>query len=309
MVMTHDGQLLIAANDDEVVFLDVPSMISGKPDPVVGHLSDGHSAGSFYANVTKDDAHLFVSDEYAETITVIDLAKARRTNYDQSAIVGKIPVGILSISLKFSPDEQWLYTTSERAPASWNWPIACPPDRQDRAKYPNPEVPEGGVILVNVRRAFSDPATAVVAKAPAGCSPVRLAISGKGDLIWVSARRSDAVLGFDTSKLRSDPLHARIGSVTVGTAPVGIAVLPDSKHVVVANSNRIAANPNGSETVSVIDMDKVRAGRPAVVGKIPAGAFPREFSQSSDKRTLFLGNYLSDTLEVIDLKKLSVIAK
>src|SRR5437588_21011 len=82
------GQLLIAPNDDEVVFLDVPSMISGKPDPVVGHLSDGQSAGSCYANVTKDDAHLCVRDEYAETITVIDLAKARRTNYDQSAIVG-----------------------------------------------------------------------------------------------------------------------------------------------------------------------------------------------------------------------------
>jgi hypothetical protein len=112
MVMTHDGQLLIAANDEDVVFLDVQSMISGQADPVVGHFSDGHSAGSFYVNVTKDDARLFVSDEYAGTIRVMDLGKARRSNYDRSAIVRKIAVGVASISLTFSPDERWLYRVS-----------------------------------------------------------------------------------------------------------------------------------------------------------------------------------------------------
>jgi DNA-binding beta-propeller fold protein YncE len=309
MVMTHDGKLLIAANDEDVVFLDVQSMISGKADPVVRHFSDGHSTGNFYVNLTKDDALLFVSDEYAGAISLMDLGKARRSNYDRSTIVGRIAVGVAPISLTFSPDERLLYTTSEVAAASWNWPIACPPDRQDRASFTKLEVPEGAVIVVDVRRAFGDPANAIVAKAPAGCSPVRLAISRKGDSLWVSARRSDAVLGFDTRKLLNDPLHARIGSVPVGTAPVGIAVLPDGKHIVVANSNRIAADPNTPETVSVIDMAKVRAGAPAVIGTILAGAFPREFGQSPDGRMLFLGNYLSNTLEVIDLKKLSVVTK
>jgi DNA-binding beta-propeller fold protein YncE len=237
---------------------------------------------------------------------VINLEKARHSNFDRSAIVGKIPVGVASIALTFSPDEKWLYTTSEVAPASWNWPVACPPDRQDRASFPKLEVPEGAVIALDVRRALTDPGHAVVAKVPAGCSPIRLAITRDGGSLWVSARRSDAVLGFDTSKLRNDPLHARIGSVPVGTAPVGIAVLPDGKRVVVANSNRIAADPNTPQTVSVIDTEKVRAGTPAVIGTIPAGAFPREFSQSPDRRTLFLGNYLSNTLEVIDLEKLPV---
>ena len=305
MVMTHDGELLIAVNDDEIVFLDVQSMITGNRDPVVGHLSDGHSAGSVYVNVTKDDGHLFVSDEHAETISVINLKQARGNNYDRSSIVGKIPVGLAPISLTFSPDEQWLYATSEVAAAAWNWPIACPLDRPDRASFSKLEVPEGAVIVIDVRRAFSDPANAIVAKAPAGCSPVRLAISRKGDSLWVSARRSDAVLGFDTRKLLTDSQHARIGSVPVGTAPVGIAVLPDGKRVVVANSNRIAANPNTPQTLSVIEIAKVRAGTPAVTGTIPAGAFPREFSQSPEGRTLFLGNFLSNTLELIDLRRLS----
>jgi len=136
MVMTHDGKLLIAVNDDDLTFLDVPSMISGKPAPVVGRLNSGPpkhatvtsnsvtetSAGSFYVNLTKDDALIFVSEEYAETISVIDLAKARRSKYDPSAIVGRIPVGVAPIALTFSPDERWLYTTSEGAPPSWNWP-------------------------------------------------------------------------------------------------------------------------------------------------------------------------------------------
>lgn len=102
---------------------------------------------------------------------------------------GQLLIAASDDDVLFSPDEQWLYTTSEVAPASWQWPIACPPDRADRAKYPNLEVPEGAVIVVDVRRAFSDPANAVAAKVPAACSPVRLAISGQGDSLWVSARR------------------------------------------------------------------------------------------------------------------------
>jgi len=309
MVMTHDSRLLIAANDDEVLFLDVPSMVASKANPVVGRMSDGKGAGSFYVNVTKDDARLFVSDEYAESITVIDLVRARRSHYDSSAIVGKIPVGVTSISLTFSPDERWLYTTSEIAGASWGWPIVCPPDRADRSRFPNPEVPEGAVIVINVRQASTDPANAVVARVPAGCSPVRLARSRDGASLWVSARRSDAVLAFDAARLINHRLHARIRSVPVGTAPVGIAALPDGKHIVVANSNRITADPNDSQTVSVIDIEKVLSGAPAVVGAIQAGAFPREFGFSPDGRTLFLGNYLSQTLQLIDLKRLSIAAK
>lgn len=165
------------------------------------------------------------------------------------------------------------------------------------------------MIVVDVRRAFSDPAHAVVARVPAGCSPVRLARSGDGASLWVSARRSDAVLAFDASKLVRDPMHARIGSVPVGTAPVGIVVLPDGQHVVVANSNRIAVDPNAPQTLSIIETGKLQAGADAVAGTIPAGAFPREFSVSPDARTLFVGNYLSQMLEVIDLTRLAEAIK
>ena len=305
MVLTHDARLLIAANDSDILVLDVPRMIAGDGDPVVGRLTDGESAGSIYVNVTHDDKLLFISDEHAQTISVVDLQGARKQRFDGTANVGKIPAGIASIALTFSPDEQWLYTTSEVAPESWRWPIACPLDRPDRVKYSKLEIPEGGVMVVDVRRAATDPAHAVAARIPAGCSPVRLAITPDGKSLWVSDRRTDSVLGFDTARLFGDSGHARIGSVAVGTAPVGIAALPDGAHIVVANSNRIAANPNSAQTVSVIDIRKVRAGEPAVVDTIAAGAFPREFTVTSDRRTLYLGNFLSNTVQAIDLTKLS----
>ena len=312
MVMTHDGQLLVAANDDELVFLSVQSMISAKADPVVGHLDDGapkrtvttgngftlDSAGAVQVKVTKDDAYLFVSNEFNGSISVIDLAKARRSNYDSAAVIGQIPVSVgPQVALTFSPDERWLYTTNGRASDSWNWPSTCPSLNNRAAR------PEGAVVVVDVRRAISDPGNAVVSKAPAGCGPIRLAITHNGESVWVLATNSNAVLGFDTAKLLSDPPHALIGTVTVGTQPRGMTVLPDDKHIVVANSQKYTDNQNSPSNVIVIDIDKLRAGKPAVIGTFPAGAFPREFSLSPDERTLFLANYLSNTIELIDVKR------
>src|SRR5262245_25654768 len=77
MIMTHDGRLLIVADDDYVVFMDVARMISGRSDPILGYISDGNFSSSVYVNITTDDKFLFVSDENTESITVINLEKAR----------------------------------------------------------------------------------------------------------------------------------------------------------------------------------------------------------------------------------------
>jgi hypothetical protein len=56
----------------------------------------------------------------------------------------------------------------------------------------------------------------------------------------------------------------------------------------------------------VIDAAKVSSGAGAVVGTIPAGAFPRELRLTSDLRTLLLTNFTSSSLEIIDLARLSL---
>jgi len=303
MVMTHDGKLLIVADDDYVVFLDVMRMTAGSGDPILAYISDGDFSGSVYVNVTADDKFLFVSDENTETITVINLEKARSEGFKDSAKVGKISVGNAPIALTFSPDERWLYTTSQAAPKSFNWPIACKPEGQDPATA-KPQYPEGAIIVVDVTRAKTDPPSSVVSKVPAGCSPVRMAISPTGERVFVTARNSNALLAFDTTSLRTDVAHARVGQVPVGTAPVGVVVANEGKLVFVTNSNRFSSNRTARQTLTVIDAANVGAGQAAILGSVPAGAFPREFGHSPDGQTLFVANYNSNELEVIDLKRL-----
>jgi len=305
MVMTHDGKMLIAADDEFVVFLDVQKMMSGSSDAILGFFRDQRDAGSIYVNVTRDDKYAFVSDENAASITVIDLEKARTKGFDEKAIVGKIPTGDAPIALTFSPDEELLYTTSEVAVKEWGWPAKCKPEGEDPATA-KIERPEGAIVIVDVEKAKSDPANAVRARVAAGCSPVRMSIMPDGASVWITVRNNDAVAGYDTAKLLSDPEHARIGWVPVGRAPVGLTITGGGKYVVITNSNRFAANANTAQTLTVIDPKRAADGAAAVVGSIEAGAFPRQFGASPDGKTIFLANYLSNTLEVIDAEHLPV---
>ena len=300
MILTHDGKLLILADDEYVVFMDVLRMTTGQGDPILGYVSDGNFSGSVYVNVTADDRFLFVSDENTQSISVINLERVRAQGFSENAIVGKVPVGDAPIALTFSPDEKWLYTTSQAAPKSLGWPITCKPEGQDPATA-KPEYPSGAVIVIDVERAKSDPAKSVFSSVPAGCNPVRMGISPAGDRVYVTARNSNAMLAFDTNKLRDDTAHALIGTVPVGTAPVGVVVVNEGSFVIVSNSNRFSNDRKARQTLSVIDTAKVGEGKLAVVGSLAAGVFPREFGQSPDGRTLFVANYLSDELEVIDL--------
>lgn len=166
--------------------------------------------------------------------------------------------------------------------------------------------PEGAVVVVDVARATTDPANAVAARIPAGCSAVRMAISPDCRRIYVTARNSNAVEVFDTAKLVSDPDHSRLGMAPVGEAPVPVAVIDGGKRVVLGNSNRFAAG-NAPQTLSILDTAKIeQKGVDAALGTIPSGAFPRELSVSADGHTLFLTNVGSSSLQVINIDRLPV---
>ena len=297
IVLTHDQKLLIVAGIEDVAFLDVERMLSGHVDPVLGYLSDA-DAGSINVNVTADDQFLFVSDEAAARIRVIDLAKVRGRKFSSEAIIGKIPVGLGPIALVFSPDEKLLYTTSEIA-AKMGWEDKCKPE----ANSGGPLHPEGAVIVVDVATAKTNPEHAVLKWLPAGCSPVRMAISSSGDFLYVTARGSDAVLVYATAQMLSDPAQSLIATVPTGTAPVGITVADAGKKLLAANSNRFS---EGGGSVTVIDAGKVSNGTGAVLGKISAQSFPREFATSPDGATIFLSNFKSSSLEIIDVARMKI---
>jgi DNA-binding beta-propeller fold protein YncE len=316
LVLTHDGKTLIVAAGDSVVFLDTHRLETGASDPLFQRVSDGPGSGSIYANVTADDQTLFVSDEDSQSITVIDLARIRSLSRDSfmhwhrrssargaaKAIIGKIPVGIAPIALTFSKDERWLFTTSEVASTNWGWPRVL--ERENR-KRGQDKVPEGAVIVIDVAKAKTQPQDSVVARVPAGGSPVRSVLSPDGRSLYVSARNSNALLVFDTEQLINDPTHAQPQKIPVGTSPVPVVLVQNGKLALVGNSNRFSAEAEKSSTLTVLDTARIGSGLDPRIGEISCGAFPREFHLTDDGQTLFLTNFRSQTLQIFDVARLT----
>ena len=319
IVLTHNGDMLIAAATDSVVFFDTQRLETGSSDAAFQWVSSGENAESIYVNVTADDKTLFISDEAAARITVMDLDRIRslgrigrelkRVNAPDvalAAIIGRIPAGLAPIALTFSKDQRWLFTTSQIAPAAWGWPSVLEREgiRPNRGK-----VPEGAVIVIDIAKARTNAADSVVARVPAGGSPVRLALSPDGRRLFVSARNSNAALAFDTTELITDPKHAKPAKIPVGSSPVPIVVTADGKFVLVGNSDRFNANAGTSSTLSVLDTSLIGTEHDPHVGEIPCGAFPREFQCTGDGRTLYLTNFGSRTLQSLDVSRLMTIVE
>jgi DNA-binding beta-propeller fold protein YncE len=320
MVLTHDGDMLIVAANDSIVFFDTQRLETGQSDPAFQWVSDGPNAGSIYVNVTDDDKTLFVSDEGKQTITVMDLDRIRALGRDSaanlkrvntkdgasSAIIGTIPVGIAPIALTFSKDQRWLFTTSEISPADWKWPRVLEPE----GGRPSLEKdPEGAVIVIDTAKAKIHPEDSVRARIPAGGSPVRLALAPDGCRLFVTARNSNAILVFDTAELLNDPDHAKPVKIPVGTSPVPVVIVQNGKLALVGNSNRFNPDATKKATLSVMDTSRIGTERNPVLGQIPCGAFPREFHLTTDGETLFLTNFRSHTLQVIAVSRLMEILK
>lgn len=301
MVLTHDQKMLIVAGGEDVAFMDVERMLSHQGDPVLGYMSDSNAKGVINVNVTGDDKFLFVSDEWSANVRVVDLEKARNEKFSAHAVIGRIPAGIAPIALVFSPDEKFLYVTAEAALPTLGWENKCKPEGSNPGGARQP-YPEGAVIVVDVEKARTDPAHSVLKWLAAGCNSVRAAISPTGDFLYVTARASDAVLVYATAKMLNDPANALVAKVPTGKAPVGITIADSGKKLLVANSDRFGGGAH--QTVTVIDATRVFSGEAAVLGTIPAQSFPREFASSPDGTTIFLSNFNSNSLEIIELPKL-----
>ena len=304
MALTSDGTLLVVADNDRVAFIDTERLVTGRSGAILGYLVDPAAKGRVYASVTPDDKFAFIADENSATVSVIDLAKARSSGFNASSTVGKIPTGAAPIAMVFSPDRKLVYITSQRAPASLGWPIECKREANNAANDLTPVNPEGAIHVVDLARAETNPAQSTIGSIAAGCSPVRLVLSSDGKRAYVTARNSNALLAFDTNKLISEPRGALIARVPVGTAPVGVALADGGRQIIVTNSNRFAGGTNEGQSLTVIDASKLSDGAGAVIGSIPAGAFPRELRVTPDGRTLVLTNFGSRTIQMIDLTRL-----
>jgi DNA-binding beta-propeller fold protein YncE len=305
--LTHDGRLLVIADGAYLAFVDVARMESGDDDPILGYMGSGSPVGFIYANVTADDRYLIASAERAAAVVVVDLDSARAGGFKDRGVVAKLDVGNAPIAVTLSPDGRFLFTTSEAALPSWDWPRSCRPE--NRNVRPNvPNHPQGAIIVFDLAAALRNQAHAAVARVPAGCNPVRLVLSPDGEVAYVSARADNALLAFDTHRLVSDTAHALLGRASVGVAPVGIAVIDSGRRVVVTSSNRFGGSAGDRQPLTVVDATALRGGDARPIATIPAGAFPRELRSTADGRTLFVTNFGSSSLEMIDLARTATTA-
>ena len=280
MRLSPDGKLLAAANQVGITLFDTAKLIAGDANAEIGHLDDGIRAGSIYTVFSADGRLVLASDERSQGLTVHALGAGA------DKVLGRVPTGDAPVGLALSPDGKWLYSTSE---GGIGGEPVCAPEAGN-----GPRHPAGRLMVIDMAKVASNPATAVAADAPAGCSPVRVALSADGARAYVTARGDDAVLVFDTRKLRAGA-PALIAKRAVTTSPVGIAVA--GGRIFVANSGRF-----GNQEQSISVLDQVDPAKPAWA--IPAGKFPRELMVTPDGNTLLVTNFASNSLELVDLTRL-----
>jgi DNA-binding beta-propeller fold protein YncE len=277
-----DGRLLLVADGSTgAVVVSVQAAESGANGAVLGTLSapGRQMGGAIEVVVSPDGRYAFVSLEDDDEIAVFNLRAALADGFGRGSYVGAIPTQIAPVGLALAPDGRWLYSTSE--------------DRNSRSQV-------GTLEVINVARAESDPARSVGARVPAGCNPVRVTTSANGSVVWVTARASDALLAFSAANLLARPRSALLADVAVGEAPVGLALVRKGSLIVVADSDRFNATGQHA-SLAVVDVHDALTGRPALLGYLPAGAFPRDVAANPSGSAVLVANFDSGQVESVDV--------
>ncbi len=287
LALTHDGRYLLVAAGSGAVVIDAHRAENGSRRAVLGRLTStvqGNPglAGSVAVAISPDDRYAYVARARASGIAVFDLAAALADRLRRSGYIGRVPLFYGPSDVAVDPGGRWLYATALAS--------------ADGAGH-------GTLSLIDATRAQTDPNAALVHAVDAGCEPIRVTLSAGGRLVWVTALASHAVLGFSSSLLLHHPRRARVASVPVGSAPVGVQPVDGGRRLLVADSGAGASSAPGPG-VTVVDVGAALAGRPAALGSVPAGVYPRDLTVPPGARTAYVTNYGSAQVEAVNLNDL-----
>jgi hypothetical protein len=258
LTMTSDGRYLLLAAGSGAKVLSAADAEQGTAH-LLGILHSPGGTGAVEVALSPDDQFAYVTLQNSGGVAVFNLKHALSAGFDEASLVGTVRAGPqpVGIGLSADPEHKWLFVT--------NW------GRQ------------GTLSVLSRHLAETDPSKAVITKSPAGCDPSRIWATADGQWVWVTAQSSNAVLGYDAAKLRTDPAHALAAVVPVGENPIGVQAIDQGRQLVVANSG-------SSENLMVIDTHAAlcRAGH-QVTGSITVYG-PARFRPGASGRTLLVTN-------------------
>jgi len=219
--------------------------------------------------VGRDGTRLYVALNTANQVAVIDTAA--------HTIVARVPVGELPYTTVVSADGSKVYVSN------WGGRVPGPSDVTD-GMFPIVVDPRTG-IPVSGTVSVIDTATNTVTKAiEVGLHPTGMALSPRGDRLYVANANSDTISAIDTATDQvKATLHVGLadkdGAPVLGSSPNAIAVSPDGGTLYVANGSQNA--------VAVVDAHHHEHG---VDGFIPTGWYPTAVALDHTGKQLFIAS-------------------
>jgi DNA-binding beta-propeller fold protein YncE len=272
LAVTSDGRYLVLAAGSGAKVLSAADAEQGTAH-LIGSLHSPGGTGAVNVVLSPDDQFAYVTLQDSSGVAVFNLRHALSSGFDAGSLVGTVNAGPQPVGIRLSadPGHKWLFVT--------NWGQ------------------QGTVSVLSRHLAETDPGHALLTKspAPAGCDPSRIVPSADGKWVFVTSQSSNALLGYDATKLRTDPAHALVTVIPVGENPIGMQYIDSGRQLVVANSG-------SSHNLMVIDTHAAlcRAGH-QVTGSIAAGKGPRDFGLAAGGGTLLVTNLGAGLLEAVKL--------
>jgi len=286
--LSPDGSTLLVAGGAKTSVLDVGQLERRSGHPVRGTLDDGKGALAVYTAFSPDGRHVFVADERTARIDIFDLAGMQESDSPVRP-AGRIRTTAAPVGMAVTADGHWLYATTENGLP--RMPAEC-----DAEQPGGREHAQGLLLRVDLTKALADPSRARIdAALPAGCNPVRVALSPDGRRLWVSARGSGALLLIDADSWYADGEQATIHRYATGSSPVGVAVRPDGKQVWTALSARFDTKKNGG----LLGFTTPGSGLPAKQYSLEAAGFPRELAFLPDGHDLVATLYTAGKVMIV----------
>jgi DNA-binding beta-propeller fold protein YncE len=115
LALTHDERLLVVADGVGISVLATTRMEAGATDALQGSVADGSGAGTIEVTLSRDERYVFATDEYGESLSVINFARLRAGDFSAHAYIGRVLLDLYPVGMALSSDGRYLYITSENS--------------------------------------------------------------------------------------------------------------------------------------------------------------------------------------------------